>query len=776
MRTWSPVELTPEVFGPLVTPRSRRRTIGVLAIATVLFVGIFIARLSNMDASNGLLGLQVIPIAFVALELGLLPGLGFAVAALGTVVVWAVTKDVHISAAEYAARAAVYFPVAIGIGWIAGRLRVAEQTIENRERRLRTVVESSTDALVTMDAEGLILAWNPVAERLFGWTVDEVLGKDLAEVTMPPRIGEVYREGKRLFLEEDDWSMIGRRFESRALTRDGHEFPIEIAISAVRESDRWIFHVFGHDITERKASQEERNRLANIVDSTGDAILSFTLDGRITSWNPGAERIYGYSQGEAIEMSLYDFVPPDRPDDVAALLDQVQRGERLHNVDYDRIGKAGRHVEVSVTATPIENATGKIVAGAAIHRDVAERRRRERYLTAQHGATHLLAQLPELDELGPAILPLIAGAGSWLCAAYWSGTGGQLRCDDVWTAPVTRLPISPIQPGAVWDGEDAPQELQWLTAGEATAHLPSGEQATLGGLRTQLWVPINVSGELFGGFQLFDRRERERDDELIGTLAAITDQIGNYVQRRRAEEAAERSKDEFFSLVSHELRTPLTSIIGYGELLSEGEADRLTDQGRRYFDVIRRNAQREMRLVGDLLLLVRIQEGTFRIESEDVDLRRIVEQAVEAARPAATKREIDLTANADWTPSCDGDPHRLGQVVDNLLSNAIKFTPKGGDVSVRLRSDDGVAAIEVTDTGGGIPEDQQQLLFERLYRAPSAAASAVPGVGLGLTIVKAIVDAHHGRVAVESEPGAGATFRVELPVGGSQTQAEEAAQ
>ena len=386
------MELTPEVFSPLVTPRSRRRTIGVLAIATVLFVGIFIARLSNMDASNGLLGLQVIPIALVALELGLLPGLGFAVAALGTVVVWAVTKDVHISAAEYAARAAVYFPVAIGIGWIAGRLRVAEQTIENRERRLRTVVESSTDALVTMDAEGLILAWNPVAERLFGWTVDEVLGKDLAEVTMPPRIGEVYREGKRLFLEEDDWSMIGRRFESRALTRDGHEFPIEIAISAVRESDRWIFHVFGHDITERKASQEERNRLANIVDSTGDAILSFTLDGRITSWNPGAERIYGYSQGEAIEMSLYDFVPPDRPDDVAALLDQVQRGERLHNVDYDRIGKAGRHVEVSVTATPIENATGKIVAGAAIHRDVAERRRRERYLTAQHGATHLLAQ------------------------------------------------------------------------------------------------------------------------------------------------------------------------------------------------------------------------------------------------------------------------------------------------------------------------------------------------------------------------------------------------
>ena len=350
---------------------------------------------------------------------------------------------------------------------------------------------------------------------------------------------------------------------------------------------------------------------------------------------------------------------------------------------------------------------------------------------------------------------------------------GELRCEDVWTAPETRLPVSPIQEGAVLRIDEAPTELQWSTSATGEEQGPSGEQAALGGLRTQLWVPIDVSGELFGGFQFFDRRERERDEELAGTLAAITDQVGNYVWRRRAEEAVERSKDEFFGLVSHELRTPLTSIIGYGELLAESEADRLTDQGRRYLDVIRRNAQREMRLVGDLLLLVRIQEGTFRIESEKVDLRRIVEQAVEAARPAAAKREIELSADAASTPACEGDPHRLGQVVDNLLSNAIKFTPKGGDVSVRLGSDDGVAAIEVTDTGTGIPEEQQEYLFDRLYRAPSATASAVPGVGLGLTIVKAIIDAHHGRVAVQSEPGVGATFRVELPVGGPQTDAEE---
>src|SRR5215208_828995 len=205
-----------DLVGPLVTARSRRRTIVVLAIAVVMYAACLIARLENSDPSNAILGLQVIPIALVALELGLLPGLGFAVAALGSVVIWALTKDVHISAPEYLARAAVYFPVAIAVGWVAGRLRLAEETVENREQRLRTVVESSTDALVTMDADGRILAWNPVAERMFGWRADEMLGKDLGEVTMPPHIREMYSEGKRRFLEEDDWTMIGRRFESRA--------------------------------------------------------------------------------------------------------------------------------------------------------------------------------------------------------------------------------------------------------------------------------------------------------------------------------------------------------------------------------------------------------------------------------------------------------------------------------------------------------------------------------------------------------------------------------
>ena len=753
-----------DLIGPLVTPRSRRRTIVVLAIASVLYVAFLIARLENSDMTNGLLALQVIPVALVALELGLAPALGFAVAAMGSIVIWALTKDVHISAGEYVARGAVYFPVAIAVGWIGGRLRVAETTVSARERRLRTIVESSTDALITSDDEGRILAWNPTAERMFGWRSDDVIGRSLPDVVMPEIIRAQYWDGLRGFLMEGEHGLVGQRFEGLALRRDGSEFPTEVAISAVRESNRWIFHAFVHDTTERKAQENERKRLVSIVESTGDAILSFTLEGRITSWNPGAELIYGYTEDEALRMSLFDLVPPDQPDDVEVLLKQVRDGGRIENTDYDRVGKGGRHVEVGVTVTPITNAAGKIVAGAAIHRDISERKRRERYLTAQHGATQLLAQVPDLDEMGPAIMPMIGDAGPWLCAAYWARDGELLRCTATWTTPMTRLPVAPTHEGAEAEWNAAQAEPLWLVGDQAGDELPSGKRAALGGLRTQLWIPIVVSGELFGAFQFFDRRHRDWDEELVGTLNAITDQIGNYVRRRRAEEEVEQAKDEFFGLVSHELRTPLTSIIGYGELLAESEAERLTEQGRKFLSVIRRNAQREMRLVGDLLLLVRIQEGSFRMELEDVDLRRIVEQAVEAARPAADKREIELSARADSSPECNGDPQRLGQVVDNLLSNAIKFTPKGGRVGVNLSANNGVATIEVTDSGMGIPKEEQQHLFDRLYRAPGAMESAIPGVGLGLTIVKAIVDAHHGRILVESEPGAGATFRVEIPV------------
>jgi PAS domain S-box-containing protein len=244
-------------------------------------------------------------------------------------------------------------------------------------------------------------------------------------------------------------------------------------------------------------------------------------------------------------------------------------------------------------------------------------------------------------------------------------------------------------------------------------------------------------------------------------------QIEDITERRRAEAAkarAERARDEFFALVSHELRTPLTSIMVSADLIADGEDERLTEAGRSYVEVIQRNAAREMRLVSDLLLLVQIQEGTFEVHLERANLRKIVEDAVEAARPVAERREVAVSSHTVPTLPCRGDNQRLGQALDNLLANAIKFTPPGGNVDVRLSVEDGTAAIEVEDTGIGIPEEERKRLFERLFRGADARAAEVPGLGLGLTIVRTIVNAHGGRVEVDSMVGVGTTFRLVLPV------------
>ncbi len=248
-------------------------------------------------------------------------------------------------------------------------------------------------------------------------------------------------------------------------------------------------------------------------------------------------------------------------------------------------------------------------------------------------------------------------------------------------------------------------------------------------------------------------------DEGLLVSAAVRD----ISERRRMQEETDRVKDEFFATVSHELRTPLTSMIGYGELMTDLEE--LSPQGRRFLSVIMRSAERELRLVDDLLTLVAIEESGLAIRSAEIDLERVVREAVEAARPRAEESRLSLWLE---TPGVAvpmyGDRDRLGQAMDNLLSNAIKFTPAHGSVRVVLRSRASSAEIEVIDTGVGIGDEDPDALFERLFRAPDAVAQQTPGAGLGLTIALAIVEAHAGTIEVVDCGGPGATFRMTFPL------------
>lgn len=238
----------------------------------------------------------------------------------------------------------------------------------------------------------------------------------------------------------------------------------------------------------------------------------------------------------------------------------------------------------------------------------------------------------------------------------------------------------------------------------------------------------------------------------IGRLVALRDIT--------AEREADRLKDEFFALVSHELRTPLTSMLGYLDLVRDEE---LSEDATEFIDVIERNAQRLQRVVGDLLFVARFEAGHIPILVSHLDVRTLCDEAIAAALPAADRANVTLSLDADRTALLDADSDRLGQTLDNLVNNAIKFTPEGGNVTLRLRDRGDAIIVEVEDSGEGIDPDEVENIFKRFYRSGRVVRRAVPGAGLGLTIVRSIVEAHGGTIRVASRLGKGSTFTVHLP-------------
>jgi signal transduction histidine kinase len=235
------------------------------------------------------------------------------------------------------------------------------------------------------------------------------------------------------------------------------------------------------------------------------------------------------------------------------------------------------------------------------------------------------------------------------------------------------------------------------------------------------------------------------------------------VDLRKAKEVS-RLKDEFVSLISHELRTPLSSILGYLELLREESDPPLPEEQLGYLNVAERNANRLLRLVGDLLFTAQVEAGKFQLDEQRQPIGAILAGCVESGRPVATAAGITLVLNVEDDCEASVDAVRLGQACDNLISNAIKFTPSGGTVTVGLTGSAAAAVITVTDTGMGIAADELNKLFSRFFRATTATKNAVPGVGLGLVITRAIARAHGGDMSVTSEEGVGTCFSMTLPM------------
>jgi PAS domain S-box-containing protein len=540
-------------------------------------------------------------------------------------------------------------------------------------------------------------------------------------------------------------------------------------------------------------------RLAAIVESADDAIISKTLEGVITSWNKGAERIFGYTAEEAVGRSVTMLIPEDHLDEEPAILARIRSGERIEHYETIRVRKDGMLLNISLTVSPIRASDGRIVGASKIARDITERKRTEEALREE---TEALATINELAPIISAELDLhrmvqaVTDAATDLTDARFGSFFYNVLNEEGASYTLYTLSGVPREAFAHFPMPRATDLFGPTFRGEGVVRIDDvhkdpryGKNSPYYGMPeghlpvvSYLAVPVvSRSGEVLGGLffgspevGVFTERHARIVEGLAAQAAVAMDNARLYesAQRARAEaehlyrEAQESSrlKDEFLATVSHELRTPLTAILGWAHMLRTGQFD--ADGARQAFETVERNARAQAQLIDDLLDVSRIITGKLRIDVRHVDPNSFIEAAVESVRPAAEAKGVRLQKVLDTGGvSVSGDPVRLQQIVWNLLSNAIKFTPRGGRVQVRLERVDSHVEIAVSDTGAGIPADFLPHVFDRFRQADQKTTRQHGGMGLGLAIVRHLVELHGGTVTAESAgEGHGATFTVLLPV------------
>jgi len=261
--------------------------------------------------------------------------------------------------------------------------RRAEEALRQSEARLRLFLEHALDAFITIDTRGCVTAWNRQAEVIFGWDRAEAVGRKLAELVIPPRLRTAHAEGLARFLATGAGPILNRRIEVDALHRDGREFPVELSVTPVQWDGQVFFDAFVRDITEQRKAADVRSELAAIVESSDDAIIGKTLDGIITSWNPAAQRHYGYTAEEVRGKSISLLIPPEQPDELPEILQHLRRGEVPKHTETVRMRKDGSRVQVSLSVSPLKGTDGRVIGAASIARDITERKRSQMALETQ---------------------------------------------------------------------------------------------------------------------------------------------------------------------------------------------------------------------------------------------------------------------------------------------------------------------------------------------------------------------------------------------------------
>ncbi len=527
------------------------------------------------------------------------------------------------------------------------------------------------------------------------------------------------------------------------------------------------------DISDRKHADVVARRLAAVVESSDDAIVSKDLNSIITSWNRGAERMFGYTASEAIGRSIRMIIPPDLQSEEDMVLARIHAGATVDHYETRRIRKDGSELQVSLTVSPIIDEAGVIVGASKIARDVTERSRLQA-LAAQQATISL-----KLSEVGSLVASSLdretivqkvtdaatalteAEFGAFFYNVHDAQSGEALMLYTLAGAPKEAFAKFPhpratgrIRADVSRRGNRPPRGCD-----EGSALRP--ESAVLrhaGRTPARPQLPRRAgqrlaTGEVLGGLffghsrpGVFMEHHEQLANGVAGWASLALENARLYTEAREAD----RLKDEFLAVLSHELRTPLNAIVGYTRLLRGNVLS--GEKAERGLETLDRNAAALTQIVEDVLDISRIVSGKIRLDVQPVELSLVVHNAIATVQPAADAKGVRLQTIVDpRVGPVSGDPDRLQQVVWNLLSNAVKFTPKNGRVQVRVERVNSHIEIVVSDTGIGIRPDFLPFVFERFRQADAGTTRKTGGLGLGLSIVRHIVEMHGGTVDVSSD-------------------------
>jgi PAS domain S-box-containing protein len=611
------------------------------------------------------------------------------------------------------------------------------------EAKFGSLLEAAPDATVCVDTAGLIVLVNKQAERLFGYGREDLLGQPV-EILVPELIRETHPGHRQRYVDSPVQRQISASSQLKAQRKDGSEFPVDINLSAVHTEDGMIVTAAVRDVTARRAAEQTNARLAGLVEASDDAIIGKNLDGVILTWNPGAERLYGYSAQEMIGRSVTLLCPSGGTAEEEALLGRVARGEAVKHHETIRLRKDGRRVHVSLSVAPIWDDAGAVIGASSVAHDITDRVRAEATLRVQQQQNRMVVDTASdpfisMDENG--------------VITEWNRRAEEVfgwSRDEVIgsTAAETIVPARNRDPHRDWlrqlrdDGPDGLLEPREVVV---TCHDGRELPAEL-----TMWRLEYDGAAVFNAFlrDITARREIEH------ALASARDQA---VQTSRL-------KSQFLASMSHEIRTPMNAVVGLTGLLLSTDLD---DTQLRYAQGVSTAGVALLSIINDILDFSKIEAGKVILEEIDFDLGSLIDDVVEMAAEPARRKPVEVVGRCDpQLPAvARGDASRLRQVLLNLASNAVKFTERG-EVIVHAspaegaveRADQIAVRFEVTDTGIGIAETDRARLFEPFIQADAGTTRRFGGTGLGLAICHDLVQLMGGTIGVQSRPGQGSTF------------------